>query len=194
MSYYFYLLFLNLLTSIFSSSFSLLCSSSDLPHDLWPRQCHGEDSQPDWYDAAVVPLGRLSAVPGPHAAGLPSRLLGFQEPDGGESLTSRLHLCECSCFFIRFSERFHCVESKKTGHDIRFELDEARKARSQLVWTVRTIFISDGCSEVQVLVYLCVYRARLFIRSDVVCSSSALIGSCSDTSVWDEIDSRRHQK
>lgn len=65
-----------------------LCPSSDLPYDLWPCQCHGEDSEPDRYDAAAVPLGRLSAVPGPHAAGLPSWLLGFQEPDGGESPTS----------------------------------------------------------------------------------------------------------
>lgn len=30
-------------------------------------------------------LGWLSAVPGPHAAGLPSRLLGLHQPHGGEN-------------------------------------------------------------------------------------------------------------
>jgi len=44
---------------------------TDLPHDLRPSQRGDANIQPDRDDAAAVPLGRLSAVPCSHAAGLP---------------------------------------------------------------------------------------------------------------------------
>lgn len=57
------------------------------PHDLRPSQRHGSHHELDWNDAPAVPLGRLPSVPGAHAAGLPSRLLGHQEQDGGKWAT-----------------------------------------------------------------------------------------------------------
>lgn len=59
------------------------------PHDLRPRQRHGAHYEPDWYDAAAVSLGWLSAVPGSDAAGLPSWLLGHQKQDGGKLVIGR---------------------------------------------------------------------------------------------------------
>lgn len=58
---------------------SFLSHSSDLSHDLWPGQRHGEDSEPDRHDAAAVSLGRLPTVPGAHVTGFPRRLLGVQK-------------------------------------------------------------------------------------------------------------------
>lgn len=49
----------------------LIIGLTGFPHDLRPGQRHGAHHEPDWYDAAVVSLGWLSAVPGSHAAGLP---------------------------------------------------------------------------------------------------------------------------
>lgn len=63
-----------------------LCPSllpTDIPHDLWPGQRCDANHKPNWYDAPAVSLGRLSAVPGPHAAGLSVRLLGLPQQDGG---------------------------------------------------------------------------------------------------------------
>lgn len=48
----------------------LIIGLTGFPHDLRPGQRHGAHHEPDWYDAAVVSLGWLSAVPGSHAAGL----------------------------------------------------------------------------------------------------------------------------
>ncbi len=62
----------------------LIICVTGFPYDLRPRQCHGAYHEPDRYDAATVSLGWLSAVPGPHAAGLPTWLLGHQEQDGGK--------------------------------------------------------------------------------------------------------------
>lgn len=53
------------------------CFFADFPHDLRPGECRDAHLQPDRYDAAAVPLGRLSSVPRAHAAGLPLRLLGL---------------------------------------------------------------------------------------------------------------------
>lgn len=57
--------------------FTFYGHTPDLPYDLRPGQRGDADHQPDRHDAAVVPLGRLPTVPGPHAAGLPFRLLGL---------------------------------------------------------------------------------------------------------------------
>lgn len=61
----------------------LIICVTGFPYDLRPGQRHGPNHEPDRDDAASLPLGRVSAVPGPHAAGLPSRLLGHQKQDGG---------------------------------------------------------------------------------------------------------------
>ena len=89
-----------------------------------------------------------------------------------------------------------CREQER-GHNILFELNKPHKALSELVWTVCTIFISDECKSViqksSGLGYLCVYRVSMFIRFDIVCSLSVLIGSCSDTSSWNKIDYHHHE-
>ena len=59
-------------------------SSPDLPYDVRPGQCCGEDLQPHRHDAAAVSLGRLPPVPGAHAARLPRGLLGLHQSHGGE--------------------------------------------------------------------------------------------------------------
>lgn len=59
--------------------------SADFPHDVRPGQRRGADFQPHRHDAAALPLGRLPAVPGAAAAGLPARLLGVAQRDGGTS-------------------------------------------------------------------------------------------------------------
>lgn len=86
-----------------------------------------------------------------------------------------------------------CGEQRK-GHDI--QLNEMHKALSQAVWTACTIFISHECkSQIQkgsASGYLCVFRARVFIRFDIVCALSALIGSCSNMSSWNKIDYHHH--
>ena len=44
-----------------------------------------------------MPLGRLSAVPGSHAAGLPVRLLGLPQQDGGKQNLHVYFLCVYVC-------------------------------------------------------------------------------------------------
>lgn len=61
-----------------------------LSHDVRSCQCHGANHEPDWHDAAAVPLGRLPAVPGADAAGLPSGLLGHPEQDGGKRIIGQI--------------------------------------------------------------------------------------------------------
>lgn len=61
----------------------VLCFLVDFPHDLRPGERCDAHLQPDRYDAAAVPLGRLSSVPRAHAAGLPLRLLGLAQQNGG---------------------------------------------------------------------------------------------------------------
>lgn len=91
----------SLLWMVFSFFFA-----SDLPHDLWPSQRSDADLQPDWYDAAVVSLGWLPTVPGSNAAGIPLRLLGVPQQDGGMchgavSVHAKL-ICHCGwiCSFV----------------------------------------------------------------------------------------------
>lgn len=79
---------MSVLLSLFFFSLSLplilkICVTG-FPHDIRPCQRHGAYHEPDWYDAAAVSLGWLSAVSGSHAARLPPRLLGHQEQDGGK--------------------------------------------------------------------------------------------------------------
>lgn len=54
-------------------------SAADLPYDLRPGQRCGTHREPHWDDAPALPLGRLPAVPGAYAAGLPPRLLGVHQ-------------------------------------------------------------------------------------------------------------------
>ena len=61
-----------------------VCVSADLPHDVRPGERRGADLQPHRHDAAALPLGRLPAVPRAAAAGLPARLLGVAQRDGGK--------------------------------------------------------------------------------------------------------------
>lgn len=120
-------------------------------------------------------LGWLSPVPGPHAAGLSSWLLGCQEHDGGESVTSLVHL-QHMLFLMCFSEWFYCPEKNK-GHDVQFQFNETHKALSQYaqyLFQMKANYRKPWC-------YLCVYTVRVFIRFNIVCSLS-VIGSCNDMS------------
>ena len=59
-------------------------SPLDLPHDLRPGERRHAHLQPHQHDAAPLPLGWLPAVPGAHASGLPTQLLGLHQRHGGE--------------------------------------------------------------------------------------------------------------
>lgn len=79
-------------------------------------------------------------------------------------------------FLICFSERFYCSEKNK-GHDAHFQLNETHKALSQCaqyLFQMKANYRKPWC-------YLCVYRVRMFIRFNIVCSLS-VIGSCTNMS------------
>lgn len=85
----------------------LLFSTPDISHDVRPGQCSDADLQPDWYDVAAMSLGWLPTVPGPNAAGIPLRLLGVPQQDGGKcegtvSAHTELQIStlDLDCFFL----------------------------------------------------------------------------------------------
>lgn len=102
--------------------------------------------------------------------------------------------CVWLLFLIFFSEWFYCAENKKKDMKFRVEWN-TQSTISACLNSVHNIYfrwmqIRD--SEKALFWVICVYRVRVFIRFDIVCSLSVLIGSCSDMSSWNKIDSHRH--
>lgn len=150
---------------------NFLNSVLDLPHDLWPGQRSGSNSEPHWHDASAVSLGWMYAVYGSHASGLSFGLLGLQKQPGGEEMNKipnivmlifkRLrpklhqhHFCSLVTFHIVLSP-----SSERNSESIFFLVHLCRPIRTPL--GRNNIHTLSSCPWVTCCVSVTVSEARL---------------------------------
>ena len=126
-------------THLFLPCLSLLLT--DLPYDLWPCQCGGENIQPDRHDVAAVPLGRLPPVPGASATRLPSGLLGIPKRYG----------CKYCHFYLLLGVLLWCCDVLVVVCVLRVAKSVTGRVDENIVDCEGLFFHHGGCYRVSII-------------------------------------------